>query len=83
MAFIGNPTERGVMYCQISQCFAPWRCPTAAGPEVEAALVQLVELWQVRQPTVSQTLQQLIEGGAVGVLGHDNALIGKIRITEH
>ena len=29
---------------------------------------QLVELWQVRQPTVSQTLQQLIEAGAVEAL---------------
>jgi DNA-binding transcriptional ArsR family regulator len=27
-----------------------------------------VELWQVRQPTVSQTLQQLIEAGAVEAL---------------
>jgi DNA-binding MarR family transcriptional regulator len=26
---------------------------------------ELVKLWQVRQPTVSQTLQPLIEAGAV------------------
>jgi competence protein ComGC len=29
---------------------------------------QLVELWQVKQPSVSQTLQQLIEDGAVEAL---------------
>jgi hypothetical protein len=29
---------------------------------------QLVELWQVKQPSVSQTLQQLIEAGAVEAL---------------
>ena len=29
---------------------------------------QLVELWQVRQPTVSQILQQLVEAGAVEAL---------------
>jgi hypothetical protein len=29
---------------------------------------QLVELWHVRQPTVSQTLQQMIEAGAVEAL---------------
>ena len=29
---------------------------------------QLVGLWQVKQPSVSQTLQQLIEAGAVEVL---------------
>ena len=40
--------------------------------QVDAASVQtqaeLVELWQVRQPTVSQTLQLLIEAGAVEAL---------------
>jgi hypothetical protein len=30
--------------------------------------IQLVELWQVKQPSVSQTLQQLIEAGAVEAL---------------
>ncbi len=43
-----------------------------AWAQVDAAAVQtqaqLVELWQVRQPTVSQTLQQLIEAGAVEAL---------------
>ena len=29
---------------------------------------QLVELWQIKQPSVSQTLQQLIEAGAVEAL---------------
>ena len=29
---------------------------------------QLVDLWQVKQPSVSQTLQQLIEAGAVEAL---------------
>jgi DNA-binding MarR family transcriptional regulator len=36
---------------------------------VDAASIQtqaqLVELWAVKQPSVSQTLQQLIEAGAV------------------
>jgi Mn-dependent DtxR family transcriptional regulator len=40
--------------------------------QVDAAAVQtqaqLVELWQVKQPSVSQTLQQLIEAGAVEAL---------------
>ena len=40
-----------------------------AWSQVDAAAVQtqaqLVELWQVKQPSVSQTLQQLIEAGAV------------------
>jgi hypothetical protein len=43
-----------------------------AWAQVDAAAVQtqaqLVELWQVRQPTVSQTLQQLVEAGAVEAL---------------
>jgi hypothetical protein len=43
-----------------------------AWAQVDAAAVQtqaqLVELWQVRQPTVSQTLQHLIEAGAVEAL---------------
>ena len=43
-----------------------------AWAQVDAASVQtqaeLVELWQVRQPTVSQTLQPLIEAGAVEAL---------------
>ena len=43
-----------------------------AWAQVDAAAVQtqaqLVELWQVRQPSVSQTLQQLIEAGAVEAL---------------
>jgi DNA-binding transcriptional ArsR family regulator len=43
-----------------------------AWAQVDAASVQtqaeLVELWQVRQPTVSQTLQQLVEAGAVEAL---------------
>lgn len=30
--------------------------------------IQLVELWQIKQPSVSQTLQQLIEAGAVEAL---------------
>lgn len=29
---------------------------------------QLVEVWQIKQPSVSQTLQQLIEAGAVEAL---------------
>lgn len=40
--------------------------------QVDSASIQtqaeLVELWQVRQPTVSQTLQQLIEAGSVEAL---------------
>jgi hypothetical protein len=43
-----------------------------AWARVDSASIQtqaeLVELWQVRQPTVSQTLQQLIEAGAVEAL---------------
>ena len=43
-----------------------------AWAQVDAAAVQtqaqLVELWQVKQPSVSQTLQQLIEAGAVEAL---------------
>jgi hypothetical protein len=43
-----------------------------AWAHVDAASVQtqaeLVELWQVRQPTVSQTLQPLMEAGAVEAL---------------
>ena len=43
-----------------------------AWAQVDAAAVQtqaqLVVLWQVRQPSVSQTLQQLIEAGAVEAL---------------
>jgi hypothetical protein len=43
-----------------------------AWAQVDAASVQtqaeLVELWQVRQPTVSQTLQPLMEAGAVEAL---------------
>ena len=45
-----------------------------AWAQVDAAVVQtqaqaqLVELWQVKQPSVSQTLQQLIEAGAVEAL---------------
>lgn len=43
-----------------------------AWAQVDAASVQtqtaLVELWQVRQPTVSQILQQLVEAGAVEAL---------------
>ena len=48
---------------------------TSAGAEVApvgtAALqtqAQLVEVWQIKQPSVSQTLQQLIEAGAVEAL---------------
>jgi hypothetical protein len=48
---------------------------TTAGAEVApvgtAALqtqAQLVEVWQIKQPSVSQTLQQLIEAGAVEAL---------------
>ena len=40
--------------------------------QVDPATIQtqaeLVELWQVKQPSVSQTLQQLIEAGAVEAL---------------
>lgn len=40
--------------------------------QVDSASIQtqaeLVELWQVKQPSVSQTLQQLIEAGAVEAL---------------
>jgi len=40
-----------------------------AWAQVDSASIQtqaeLVELWQVKQPSVSQTLQQLIEAGAV------------------
>ena len=43
-----------------------------AWAQVDAAAIQtqaeLVELWQVKQPSVSQTLQQLIEAGAVEAL---------------
>jgi len=43
-----------------------------AWAEVDSASIQtqaqLVELWQVKQPSVSQTLQQLIEAGAVEAL---------------
>ncbi|MCP9899314.1 ATP-binding protein [Cyanobium sp. Cruz CV13-4-11] len=43
-----------------------------AWAQVDAATAQtqaeLVELWQVKQPSVSQTLQQLIEAGAVEAL---------------
>ena len=43
-----------------------------AWAQVDSATVQsqaeLVELWQVKQPSVSQTLQQLIEAGAVEAL---------------
>jgi hypothetical protein len=43
-----------------------------AWAQVDAAAVQtqaqLAELWQVKQPSVSQTLQQLIEAGAVEAL---------------
>lgn len=43
-----------------------------AWAQVDAASIQtqaeLVELWQVRQPTVSQTLQSLMEAGAVEAL---------------
>ena len=43
-----------------------------AWAQVDAASIQtqaqLVELWQVKQPSVSQTLQQLIEAGAVEAL---------------
>ncbi len=43
-----------------------------AWAQVDAAAVQtqaqLVELWQVKQPSVSQTLQQLVEAGAVEAL---------------
>jgi len=40
-----------------------------AWAQVDAASVQTqAELWQVRQPTVSQTLQPLIEAGAVEAL---------------
>ena len=43
-----------------------------AWAQVDAAAVQtqaqLVELWEVKQPSVSQTLQQLIEAGAVEAL---------------
>ncbi len=45
--------------------------------QVDAASVQtqaeLVELWQVRQPTVSQTLQPLMEAGAVEALHRPGA----------
>jgi len=43
-----------------------------AWAQVDPATIQtqaeLVELWQVKQPSVSQTLQQLIEAGAVEAL---------------
>ncbi|MFN5116721.1 MAG: ATP-binding protein [Cyanobacteriota bacterium] len=43
-----------------------------AWAEVDSASIrtqaQLVELWQLKQPSVSQTLQQLIEAGAVEAL---------------
>ena len=43
-----------------------------AWAQVDSASIQtqaeLAELWQVRQPTVSQTLQQLIEACAVEAL---------------
>ena len=43
-----------------------------AWAQVDSATIQsqaeLVELWQVKQPSVSQTLQQLIEAGAVEAL---------------
>lgn len=43
-----------------------------AWAQVDAATIQtqaaLVVLWQVKQPSVSQTLQQLIEAGAVEAL---------------
>lgn len=43
-----------------------------AWAQVDSASIQtqaeLVELWQVKQPSVSQTLQQLIEAGAVEAL---------------
>ena len=42
-----------------------WAQVDAAGVQTQA---QLVELWQVKQPSVSQTLQQLIEAGAVEAL---------------
>ncbi|MFM7229589.1 MAG: AAA family ATPase [Cyanobacteriota bacterium] len=42
-----------------------WAKLDAASIQTQA---QLVALWQVRQPTVSQTLQQLIEAGAVEAL---------------
>ena len=43
-----------------------------AWAQVDSASIQtqaeLAELWQVKQPSVSQTLQQLIEAGAVEAL---------------
>ncbi|MBD2551310.1 ATP-binding protein [Microcystis elabens FACHB-917] len=42
-----------------------WAGVDAASIQTQA---QLVELWQVKQPSVSQTLQQLIEAGAVEAL---------------
>jgi hypothetical protein len=50
--------------CAICSAKRSARAPAAA-VQTQA---QLVELWQVRQPTVSQTLQQLIEAGAVEAL---------------
>ncbi|MCS5700363.1 ATP-binding protein [Cyanobium sp. FGCU-52] len=42
-----------------------WARVDSASSQTQA---QLVELWQVRQPTVSKTLQQMIEAGAVEAL---------------
>lgn len=51
MAFIGNPASL-VAWSQVD----PPSIPTQA---------ELVELWAVKQPSVSQTLQQPIEAGVV------------------
>ncbi|MFU8886911.1 MAG: hypothetical protein ACNA8O_15830 [Cyanobacteriota bacterium] len=42
-----------------------WAKEDSASTQTQA---QLVDLWQVKQPSVSQTLQQLIEAGAVEAL---------------
>jgi DNA-binding MarR family transcriptional regulator len=47
------------------QLLLGWAKEDSASTQTQA---QLVDLWQVKQPSVSQTLQQLIEAGAVEAL---------------
>ena len=55
--FVGRQRER--------QLLLGWAKEDSASTQTQA---QLVDLWQVKQPSVSQTLQQLIEAGAVEAL---------------